>query len=179
MSMKNASFDSDIGAFVAGHLRKNRRLRRWEHHHGRTETVPETGGTHARDTIQQCRMSTRAFGAGQLNADPQDLRSPCRAVTARRTLFSHQAWRGQASKVISGWLRPYRAQVAPGPAQADKKHRLPVSNCNKYYQVQSSDGCWSIAQAQSITSTRFLALNPYVDAECHNLRLGYHVCVGV
>ena len=54
-----------------------------------------------------------------------------------------------------------------------------VSNCNKYYQIQSGDGCWSIEQAQAITSDQFLSWNPYVDANCDNLWLGYYVCVGV
>lgn len=54
-----------------------------------------------------------------------------------------------------------------------------VSDCNKFYQIQSGDGCWSIEQAQAITSDQFLSWNPYVDANCDNLWLGYYVCVGV
>ena len=54
-----------------------------------------------------------------------------------------------------------------------------VSNCNKFYQIQSGDGCWSIEQAQSISAADFQAWNPYVDANCDNLWLGYYVCVGV
>ena len=39
VSMKNTSVDSDIAAFVSGHLRNNRRLRKWELYHSRIETV--------------------------------------------------------------------------------------------------------------------------------------------
>jgi LysM repeat protein len=54
-----------------------------------------------------------------------------------------------------------------------------ISTCNKYYQVASGDGCYSIEQAQKISSTQFLAWNTQVDAQCDNLWLGYYVCVGV
>ncbi|KAK0739522.1 hypothetical protein B0T21DRAFT_382536 [Apiosordaria backusii] len=33
VKMKNASIDSDIASFIAGHLQTNRRLRRWSKHH--------------------------------------------------------------------------------------------------------------------------------------------------
>jgi hypothetical protein len=39
LPMKNASVDGDIAAFVSGHLRKNRRLRKWGPHHSRIEKV--------------------------------------------------------------------------------------------------------------------------------------------
>ncbi|KAH8649337.1 hypothetical protein BX600DRAFT_419503 [Xylariales sp. PMI_506] len=53
-----------------------------------------------------------------------------------------------------------------------------VSTCNKYYLVQSGDGCYSIEQTEGITLTQFLTWNPYVDSACDNLWLGYYVCVG-
>ncbi|KAH8903853.1 hypothetical protein BR93DRAFT_884335 [Coniochaeta sp. PMI_546] len=39
ISLKNASVDNDIAGFVSGHLRNKRRLRKWEDHHSRIETV--------------------------------------------------------------------------------------------------------------------------------------------
>lgn len=39
ISMKNASVDGDIAVFVSGHIRQNRRLRKWMQHHSRIETV--------------------------------------------------------------------------------------------------------------------------------------------
>ncbi|KAK3500590.1 hypothetical protein B0T13DRAFT_465759 [Neurospora crassa] len=54
-----------------------------------------------------------------------------------------------------------------------------TSTCNKFYQVQSGDGCWSIEQAQGISASDFMAWNKAVDAQCDNLWLGYYVCVGV
>ena len=68
------------------------------------------------------------------------------------------------------------AATATGPSP-----QMPsiVSTCKTYHQIQSDDGCWSIEQAQGITSAQFTAWNPYVDANCDNLWLGYYVCVGV
>ncbi|KAL0466564.1 hypothetical protein QR685DRAFT_535346 [Neurospora intermedia] len=54
-----------------------------------------------------------------------------------------------------------------------------TSTCNKFYQVQSGDGCWSIEQAQGISASDFMAWNKAVDAQCDNLWLGYYVCIGV
>lgn len=54
-----------------------------------------------------------------------------------------------------------------------------VSNCSKYYLVQSGDGCAAIEAANDITQAQFLSWNPAVDSNCDNLWLGYYVCVGV
>lgn len=54
-----------------------------------------------------------------------------------------------------------------------------VSYCDKYYKVQSGDVCYSIEQADGITSDDFSAWNPYVGTTCANLWLDYYVCVGV
>lgn len=39
ISLKNDSVDNDITAFVSGHLKQNKRLRKWENHHSRIESV--------------------------------------------------------------------------------------------------------------------------------------------
>jgi LysM repeat protein len=54
-----------------------------------------------------------------------------------------------------------------------------ISTCDKYYQVASGDGCDSIETAEDITAAEFALWNPYVDAACDNLWLGYYICVGV
>jgi LysM repeat protein len=54
-----------------------------------------------------------------------------------------------------------------------------ISTCDKYYQVASGDGCASIETAEGITAAEFALWNPYVDATCSNLWLGYYICVGV
>lgn len=54
-----------------------------------------------------------------------------------------------------------------------------VSNCNKYYLVQSGDGCTAIEAVNGIIQAQFLSLNPAVDSNCDNLWLGYYLCVGV
>ncbi|KAL4772369.1 hypothetical protein BDW60DRAFT_216720 [Aspergillus nidulans var. acristatus] len=53
-----------------------------------------------------------------------------------------------------------------------------ISNCNKYHQVESGDGCASIASAYGISLSNFYSWNPAVGSSCGALWLGYHVCVG-
>jgi LysM repeat protein len=62
--------------------------------------------------------------------------------------------------------------VTPTPTQDGM-----VSNCNKFYDVQSGDGCWAIANEYDITLDDFYAWNPAVD-ECADLYPNYYVCVG-
>ncbi|KAK1779165.1 hypothetical protein QBC45DRAFT_432873 [Copromyces sp. CBS 386.78] len=54
-----------------------------------------------------------------------------------------------------------------------------VSNCKKYYQIQSGDSCWSIYSGAGITFEQFRQYNTGVDETCSNLWLGYYVCTGV
>lgn len=70
---------------------------------------------------------------------------------------------------------------ATAPTQTGPSPQMPslASNCNKYHQVQSGDGCQAIEQGAAISDAQFRAWNPTVDAGCDNLWLGYYVCVGV
>lgn len=49
---------------------------------------------------------------------------------------------------------------------------------NKYYFVESGDGCANIASAYSITLANFYKCNPAVGTACQPLQAGYYVCVG-
>lgn len=53
-----------------------------------------------------------------------------------------------------------------------------VSGCTKFYLVVAGDGCWVIADANSITLDDFYAWNPAVGTDCTNLQPTYYVCVG-
>jgi LysM repeat protein len=61
----------------------------------------------------------------------------------------------------------------PSPTQAGI-----ASNCNKYYLVQSGDGCYNIAAANGITLANFYSWNPAVGSSCQTLYAGYYVCIG-
>jgi hypothetical protein len=54
-----------------------------------------------------------------------------------------------------------------------------VSNCNKWYLVQSGDSCYTIEQATGVTLADLLAWNTDVNSACTNLYLGYYICIGI
>ncbi|GAM42975.1 hypothetical protein TCE0_044r17416 [Talaromyces pinophilus] len=54
-----------------------------------------------------------------------------------------------------------------------------VSNCDKFYLVQSGDQCGTIATKEGISLANFYAWNPAVGSSCAYLYLGDYVCVGV
>ncbi|OAL51442.1 hypothetical protein IQ07DRAFT_566073 [Pyrenochaeta sp. DS3sAY3a] len=53
-----------------------------------------------------------------------------------------------------------------------------VSGCSKFYLVAAGDGCWAIANANSIALADFYAWNPAVGNDCQTLQPTYYVCVG-
>lgn len=53
-----------------------------------------------------------------------------------------------------------------------------VSGCTKFYLVVANDGCWAIANANSIALEDFYAWNPAVGSDCATLQPTYYVCVG-
>jgi hypothetical protein len=53
-----------------------------------------------------------------------------------------------------------------------------VSGCTKFYLVIANDGCWAIAQSNSIALTDFYTWNPAVGSDCQTLQPKYYVCVG-
>jgi len=54
-----------------------------------------------------------------------------------------------------------------------------VSNCNKFYQVKSGDGCFDIAADNGISIEQFYTWNPAVNGCGGNLWPTYYVCVGI
>jgi LysM repeat protein len=63
--------------------------------------------------------------------------------------------------------------TTPTPTQAGM-----VNNCDAFYDVQSGDGCWAIANEYSISLDNFYAWNPAVGNDCSGLWPDYYVCVG-
>jgi LysM repeat protein len=68
---------------------------------------------------------------------------------------------------------PTNGIVTPTPTQSPF-----ISNCNRFYQVKSGDGCEPIATANSISLDQFYAWNPAI-GQCVNLWPTYFVCVGI
>ncbi|KAK7915205.1 hypothetical protein PG985_012908, partial [Apiospora marii] len=64
-----------------------------------------------------------------------------------------------------------------GPAAPTQSGAAP--NCNKYYTVQSGDGCEKIESQFGITLKELYQWNPAIGSDCTNLWLGYAICVGV
>jgi len=54
-----------------------------------------------------------------------------------------------------------------------------VSNCDRFYFVQSGDGCQNIANANSISLANFVLWNPNVKSDCSGLWANAYVCVRV
>ncbi|OKL56098.1 hypothetical protein UA08_08661 [Talaromyces atroroseus] len=54
-----------------------------------------------------------------------------------------------------------------------------VSDCDKFYLVQSGDNCYSIAEDNGISLDDFYDWNPAVGTGCASLDLGDYVCVDV
>lgn len=68
--------------------------------------------------------------------------------------------------------------TAPDPGNSPAMPGI-VANCDRFYKVQSGDGCDSIAQKNGITSAQFKSWNKEINASCSNLWLDYYVCVHV
>lgn len=64
--------------------------------------------------------------------------------------------------------------TTPSPTQSGM-----VKNCNKFYEVQSGDGCYNIAQAQGIPLDSLYAWNPAVKTDCSGLQANVYICIGV
>ena len=54
-----------------------------------------------------------------------------------------------------------------------------VANCNRFYKVESGDGCWAIANAANIDVNKFYSMNPAVGTDCSLLLAGFYVCLGL
>ncbi|KAK8074533.1 hypothetical protein PG997_009196 [Apiospora hydei] len=64
-----------------------------------------------------------------------------------------------------------------GPAAPTQSGAAP--NFNKYYTMQSGDGCEKIESQFGITLPQLYQWNPAIGPDCTNLWLGYAICVGV
>ncbi|EHK22021.1 uncharacterized protein TRIVIDRAFT_124493, partial [Trichoderma virens Gv29-8] len=64
--------------------------------------------------------------------------------------------------------------VTPMPTQSGM-----VSNCNKFYDVHSGDGCSAIASSQHVDLSSFYKWNPAVKTDCSGLQASVYVCIGV
>lgn len=53
-----------------------------------------------------------------------------------------------------------------------------VSDCTKFYDVMSGDGCYNIASTNNIQLSDFYSWNPAIKNDCSGLFPGYYVCVG-
>ncbi|KAK1688370.1 hypothetical protein BDP55DRAFT_692457 [Colletotrichum godetiae] len=54
-----------------------------------------------------------------------------------------------------------------------------VTNCNKFYYVQSGESCSSVATANGITLAQFLEWNPSAGSTCAGLWANAYACVGI
>lgn len=64
--------------------------------------------------------------------------------------------------------------TTPSPIQTGM-----VTDCDKFYDVQSGDDCADIASTESIPLASLYAWNPAVGTACGSLYLSYYICVGV
>ncbi|KLU86294.1 hypothetical protein MAPG_05309 [Magnaporthiopsis poae ATCC 64411] len=68
--------------------------------------------------------------------------------------------------------------TAPSPTNTPQMPGI-VANCNRFYKVQSGDGCDVVAQKNGITVSQLRSWNTEINDSCSNLWLGYYICVGV
>ncbi|KAH6997347.1 hypothetical protein EDB80DRAFT_883491 [Ilyonectria destructans] len=54
-----------------------------------------------------------------------------------------------------------------------------VSNCNKFYYIQSGESCDTIAKKYGITQTQFVIWNPKVGSACTGLWASTYACVAI
>ncbi|KAK1838776.1 LysM domain-containing protein-like protein 4 [Colletotrichum chrysophilum] len=65
--------------------------------------------------------------------------------------------------------------AAPGPTVSPVMPGA-AANCDRYYKIQSGDGCDSVASKAGITVAQLKAWNTEINASCSNLWLDYYVC---
>ncbi|OBT63306.1 hypothetical protein VE03_07916 [Pseudogymnoascus sp. 23342-1-I1] len=64
--------------------------------------------------------------------------------------------------------------TTPSPAQAGM-----VSGCERFYWVESGDGCYNIAAAAGISLDSFYTYNPAVNTDCSGLQASVYVCISL
>ncbi|KAL1869674.1 hypothetical protein Daus18300_005529 [Diaporthe australafricana] len=85
------------------------------------------------------------------------------ATSATATSTPTTGTTGTATQTIITTPTPYQTGMA--------------SNCDKFYDVGSGDGCWGISSSYGIALSDFYGWNPGVSS-CSALYPGYYVCVG-
>ncbi|KAF5486479.1 LysM domain-containing protein [Colletotrichum fructicola] len=68
--------------------------------------------------------------------------------------------------------------AAPGPTVSPVMPGA-AANCDRYYKIQSGDGCDSVASKAGITVAQLKAWNTEINASCSNLWLDYYVCTHI
>ncbi|KAJ8114046.1 hypothetical protein OPT61_g3980 [Boeremia exigua] len=81
---------------------------------------------------------------------------------------------------VPGAATPPTTTTTTGPSPSNSP-LMPgvVGNCNRFYKIQSGDGCDSIAQKNGITPAQLKSWNTEINASCSNLWLDYYICTGV
>lgn len=64
--------------------------------------------------------------------------------------------------------------ITPTPTQSGM-----ASNCNKFYDVHSDDGCSAIASSQHVDQSSFYKWNPAIKTDCSGLQASVYVCIGI
>ncbi|UKZ58866.1 uncharacterized protein TrAtP1_000188 [Trichoderma atroviride] len=64
--------------------------------------------------------------------------------------------------------------ITPTPTQSGM-----VSNCNKFYDVHSNDGCSAIASSQHVDLSSLYKWNPAIKTDCSGLQASVYVCIGI
>jgi LysM repeat protein len=66
-----------------------------------------------------------------------------------------------------------------GVATPTPRQEHMVSNCGRFYKVQSGDYCDKIASQYRITSSQIISWNPDVGSNCQSLWVDYYICIGL
>jgi hypothetical protein len=54
-----------------------------------------------------------------------------------------------------------------------------VSGCERFYYVESGDGCFNLAAEAGILLSDFYSWNPAVKTDCTGLQADVYVCMGI
>lgn len=73
------------------------------------------------------------------------------------------------------------ASPIPSPTPTGLQPQMPgiVSNCKKYYYVQSGDRCWIIEQVKGVSLQLILSWNKGINSDCTNMWAHAYNCIGM
>lgn len=98
------------------------------------------------------------------------------STTAAKTTTTHSSTI-VATKTIS--TKPATTTVSNGIKTPETTQPDMVSNCNKFYYVQSGESCDTITKKYGITQTQFATWNPKVGSACTGLWASAYACVAI